>query len=614
MDEDLLTKLASIIVVGISAQWLAWRLRLPSILLLLLLGIIIGPVTGFLDPDETFGEMLLPIVSLSVAVILFEGGLSLRLSELRDVGHVVRRLITIGALTTWLLTTLAAHFILGLEFDMSVLLGAILVVSGPTVVIPLLRHVRPIGQVGPIMKWEGIVIDPLGAMLAVLVFELILAGRVENATTLVIVGFLKTIFIGGFAGVIGAVLLLFALKRYWIPDFLQSTVVLMTVFTVYGVSDLFQSESGLLGVTIMGIIMGNQKRISVRHIIEFKENLGVLLVSGLFILLAARLQSSDFSDLSWGSLAFLSILILLVRPVAVILSTIKSGLSWREKLFLTWMAPRGIVAAAVASVFALRLMDPEVNHPEAEELVPVTFLIIIGTVTFYGLTVFPLARWLQIAQPNPQGFLIMGAHSWAREIAKTLQEKGYQVLLVDTDWANLSAARAAGLPTFYASILSQYALDKIDLSGIGYLLALTPNYGANSLAALHFAPFLGRANVFQLPPEESGEGRKEAVSLHIRGRLLFGAEVTYAYLTKRFNAGSTMKATSLTEKFDRDDFNSLYGNTAIPLFLITEGGNLAVFAADSQISPKPGDTLIGLVDPFDETVNGQSQSSNGKKT
>ncbi|MFC2027813.1 cation:proton antiporter, partial [Chloroflexota bacterium] len=196
MDEDLLIKLASIVVVGIAAQWLAWRLRLPSILLLLILGIIIGPVTGFLDPNETFGDMLLPIVSLSVAVILFEGGLSLRLSELREVGHVVRRLITIGALTTWLLTTLAAHFILGLEVDMSVLLGAILVVSGPTVVIPLLRHVRPIGQVGPIMKWEGIVIDPLGAMLAVLVFELILAGRLEDATTLIVLGFIKTIFIG----------------------------------------------------------------------------------------------------------------------------------------------------------------------------------------------------------------------------------------------------------------------------------------------------------------------------------------------------------------------------------------------------------------------------------
>ncbi|NQT71176.1 MAG: cation:proton antiporter [Chloroflexi bacterium] len=514
-------------------------------------------------------------------------------------------MITIGALTTWLLTTLAAHFVLGLEFDMSVLLGAILVVSGPTVVIPLLRHVRPIGQVGPIMKWEGIVIDPLGAMLAVLVFGLIVAGRLEDATTLVIVGFLKTIFIGGFAGVIGAVLLLFALRRYWIPDFLQSTVALMMVFTVYGVSDLFQSESGLLGVTIMGIIMGNQKRISVRHIIEFKENLGVLLVSGLFILLAARLESSDFSGLSWGSLAFLIILILVVRPVAVILSTIKSGLNWREKLFLMWMAPRGIVAAAVASVFALRLLDTEVNHPEADELVPATFLVIIGTVTFYGLTVFPLARRLQIAQPNPQGFLIMGAHSWAREIAKTLQAKGYQVLLVDTDWENLSAARAAGLPTFYASILSQYALDKIDLSGIGYLLALTPNNGANSLAALHFAPFLGRANVFQLPPEESGEGRKEAVSHHIRGRLLFGPGITYSYLSRRFNTGSTMKATGLTEKFDHDDFDRLYGNTAVPLFLITETGNLAVFAADSQISPRPGDTLIGLVDPVDETANGK---------
>ena len=242
----------------------------------------------------------------------------------------------------------------------------------------------------------------------------------------------------------------------------------------------------------------------------------------------------------------------------------------------------------------------ESGHPEASDLVPITFLIIIGTVAIYGLTVTPMARWLQLAKPNPQGFLIVGAHSWARQIAEALQGKGFQVLLVDTDWANLSAARASGIPTFYASILSQYALDEIDLGGIGYLLALTPNNGANSLAALHFAPFLGRANVYQLPVKENGSGRKEAVSQHLRGRLLFGPEVTYSYLNERFNSGAIVKGTSLTEKFDYDDFKKLYGETAVPLFLIDENENLTVFDVENQASPRPGQTLISIVDPVEE--------------
>ena len=610
MSENIPIGLASILILGIAAQWLAWRLRLPSILLMLLFGIIAGPATGFLNPDEIFCDLLLPIVSLSVAVILFEGGLSLKIAELREVGTVIRRLITVGAIVTWGIGASAAHLILGLDWNIAALLGAILIVTGPTVILPLLRHIRPFGQVSSILRWEGIVIDPVGAMLAVLVFEAILVGQAEEASTLIALGIIKTLFVGGIAGAIAAGFIILLLKRYWIPDFLQSPAALMVVVAVSVVSNLFQEESGLLAATVMGIVLANQKRVSIQHIIEFKENLGVLLVSVLFILLSARLQLSELENLSLTTLAFLGVLVLIARPAAVLVSTFKSGLSWRERSFLLWMAPRGIVAAAVASVFALRLA--EAGHPQAEDIVPITFAVILGTVAVYGLTARPLAYRLQVAKPNPQGFLIVGAHSWAREIGHALQEKGFHVVMVDTNWLNLSAARKMGLSTFYASILSQYALDEIELSGVGRLLALTPNDGINSLATLHFAPVLGRENIYQLTPEGEESGRKEVVSQHLRGRLLFGPEITYSYLTDRFREGAVIKATGLTEKFDFDEFMGLYSESAIPLFLIDKDGDLAVAATDSKPAPRPGHTLISLVDPAKEDEPDGSQAS-GKR-
>jgi hypothetical protein len=267
----------------------------------------------------------------------------------------------------------------------------------------------------------------------------------------------------------------------------------MTVVTAFTMSNLLQTESGLLTVTVMGIVLGNQKTVPVKHIIEFKENLRVLLISILFIVLAARLQIDDLRHISVSSLAFLAVLIFIARPAAVALSALRSDLSWQERVFLSWMAPRGIIAAAVSSIFALKLA--EAGHPQAGQLVPLTFLVIIGTVTIYGLTASRMARWLGVAKPNPQGALIIGAHSWARAVARVLQEEGYEVLLVDTDRRNISATRLAGLPAFYASILSDSALDEIELGGIGRLLALTSNDEANSLAALHFIPAFGRSDV-----------------------------------------------------------------------------------------------------------------------
>lgn len=598
MTEHVLLGLASIIVLGIGAEWLAWRLRLPSILLLLVFGLVAGPVTGFLNPDALFGDLLLPIVSVAVAVILFGGGLNLRISELRQIGSVVRNLITVGALVTWMISAIAAHFLLNLDFPLALLLGAILVVSGPTVIIPLLRHLRPSRQVGSILKWEGIVIDPIGAILAVLVFEAILAGGFQEAITVTALGLLKTILIGGGVGMLGAMIMVLFLRRFWIPDFLHGAVSLAMVIGVFVASNSLQTDSGLLAATVMGIAMANQKTVSVRHIVQFKENLGVLLVSGLFILLSARLQVSDLSYIGMGSLAFLGVLMLVARPASVALSTLRSRLSRSERSFLSWMAPRGIVAAAISSIVALRLV--EAGYPEAELLVPITFMVIMFTVTIYGLTASPLARWLQVARPNPQGVLIVGAHSWSRTIAAALQAEGYLVLVVDDSWANISAARMAGLPTFYASILSQYALEEIELGGIGRLLALTSDDEFNSLAALQFIDVFGRAEVYQLPPKGEEKGPRGIVSQHLQGRLLFGQGIGYTYLASRFARGAMIKTTKLTQEFDYDAFRKLYGEEAIPLFTIAQNGNLVVFTKDSPPTPRPGQTLISLVNSVAE--------------
>ena len=597
IEHHFLISIAAIIVLGIGAQWLAWRLRLPSILLLLLFGFLVGPFTGFLDPDELLGELLFPLVSLSVALILFEGGLSLRIAELREIGRVLRNLITIGALVTWLICAAGAYLVLGLDPGLSLLLGAILVVTGPTVILPLLRHIRPVRHLSSILKWEGIVIDPIGATLAVLVFEAVRAGDVGSAASVVVLGVVKTLVVGAALGALGAAVIVVLLRRYWMPDYLHNTVALMVVVALFTLSDLLQKDAGLLTVTLMGVALANQKQASIRHIVEFKENLRTLLLAFLFILLAARLELSDLAKISGAGLAFLAVLILVARPITVLVSTLGSDLNWRERLLLAWMAPRGIVAAAVASVFGLDLAAA--GHPQAEQFAPIIFLMIIGTVTVYGLTAGPLARRLGLSQQNPQGVLIMGADPLARAIGQTLRQEGYQVRLVDTNWSNISAARMNGLPTHYGNILSEETLESLDLIGIGRLLALTRNNEANSLAAVHFIETFGRAEVYQLPPGTNGPASFDETTPHLRGRYLFGPEITYSYLADRLAAGATLKVTSLTREFDYSAFRSLYGESVTPLFIINEARQLVVATVSQPLAPRTGHTLISLFGPAD---------------
>lgn len=592
MEERYLLELALIVLLGFVARWVAWRIHLPSILLLLISGIVAGPILGVLNPDELMGNVLTPFVSISVALILFEGGLSLNIRELREIGGVVRNLVTIGALVTWVLAAFAAWLILELDFMLAVLLGAVFVVTGPTVVIPLLRHVRPTMRIRNTIKWEGILNDPVGAILAVLVFEFILTGGGENPGA----EFLYSVLTGVGVGLIGGAVIVLVLRLHWVPEMLDNAFSLAMIVFAFALSNHYQPESGLIATTVMGVALANQRFTPVKHIVEFKENLRVLIISTLFVLLAARLQADQIEEVWVPSLGYLAFLLAIARPATVWVSCLGSKLSSEERIFLGWMAPRGIVAAAVASIFAERLAL--LGYPEAEQLVPITFLVIIGTVTIYGLTASPLARRLGLAEPSPQGVLFVGAHPWARKLAKALADQGLRVQMADSRWKNVSAARLEGLSAHYGSILSQDVLDQVSLYGIGRLAALTSNDEANSLAAVHFAEVFGRKEVYQLSPEKQ-EGRKAHGVRHLQGRYLFSDKATFDRLEEMFERGAAVKTNTITEKFTFANFRERYGEDAIPLFIVTPGetATLSMIVAGQSAKPRPGQILISAIPP-----------------
>ena len=380
--------LSAIVVMAIGAQWLAWRLRFPAILLLLLVGLLAGPVCEFalgwrlLDPDALLGELVLPGTSLAVGLILFEGGMSLRLGDARAVGNPLTRLVSVGALVTWLCSAGAAWAWGLFDLELSFLLGAIVVVTGPTVIGPLLRQIRPTGQAATVLRWEGIAIDPIGATLALLVFEAVLTGSGAGHAAF---GFLRTLLTGAIFGCVGAALIVAPLRRHAIPDFLDAPIAVMAVLGVYSGANLIQPEAGLLAATVMGVVVGNALGERARKLLHFKESLVVLLISVLFVVLTARLRPEDLlAAISWQALGFLATLVVLVRPLAVLVATVGTSLTWRDRALLASVAPRGIVAASVASVFALRLVQS--GRAEAAALAPITFMVILGTVAVYALS------------------------------------------------------------------------------------------------------------------------------------------------------------------------------------------------------------------------------------
>lgn len=586
--------IAGITLLGGLCQWLAWRLRLPAILFLLLSGIVIGPVAGWFDPDALLGPLLFPFVSLSVAVILFEGSLTLKFSEIRGLETVVRRFATSGVLVTWLVAAMAARLIAGFDWALATLFGAIMVVTGPTVIVPMLRTVRPSATVANILRWEGIVVDPIGALLAVLVFEFVVSAEAGGALGATALAFIETVFVGAAAGLAGGLVLGEAFRRDWLPNYLINVTTLGAVFAAFAVSNAFAEESGLLAVTVMGIFLGNRKGVPIEEILAFKESLSLLLITVLFILLAARLDLAQLEAVGVVVVGVFFAIQFIARPLNVLYCTLGSSVSWQERALLAWIAPRGIVAAAVSALFAIKLEQR--GFEQAALLVPLTFVVIIGTVVLQSLTAGRLARLLKVAEPEAGGFLILGANPLARAIAHALSQQSVQVLLCDTLWDNVSRARMAGLKAYYGNPLSEHAEIYLDTSGLGRLLTVTADAHLNALACNRYKGIFGPKDVYALKVGGVVPGNSRSDTAR-EGRTAFGSQVGYVDMSRRLYRGAEIRRTNLSEAFTLEHFNAMHGERATLLFAITPKGLLEVFSAEAPLEPGPGWTVIALVDP-----------------
>ncbi len=596
MFDDPVVQLAGIVVLAVAAQWVAARLRVPSILLLLISGFLIGPVFDILDPDALFGDLLAPSVALAVGLILFEGGMSLRLREMAGQQRVLWLLVTVGVIITWAVATLIVRVFTDVSAGVAILIGSILVVSGPTVVGPLLSQVRPSRSVSSILKWESIFIDPVGALLAVLAFEVLLVERVLDPTVVEVVWeVIKFVLAGGIVGLVIGVLGIIALRRHWVPEHLLSLFGVSLALLAFIVAGELAAESGLLATTILGLTLANHRPIRTEQIVRFSEIIRVLLIGVLFIVLSARLDTSQFElDLA-AAAAIVLALVLVARPLAVAVATWRSNLDWRERVLIGAVAPRGIVAASIASVFALELQAEGVVG--AEDITPLVFAVIVGTVGIYGLGMAPLARRLGLAVRHQEGALILGAGRVERAIAGALAAEGVNLVVATTNRRDHYQARMEDLRSFYGNLLDRDVELDLDLSGIGRLLALTPNDDVNTLASAHYAEVFGGAYVYQLHPAQLPAGIESNPAADLGGRFLFGSRWDYWSLNQALEAGGQIRRTTLSDEYTLDDYRSS-AEDGVPLFIVRPGGRMSIILSttgDPLAGVGDGDTIVSLV-------------------
>ncbi len=579
MTEDLVFKVALIGALGIGSQWLAWRFNLPAIVLMSVAGLLAGPVFGILSPTLDFGAFIQPVIALAVAVILFEGGLSLNFRELRGIGRGVRQLVFIGVPIGWALGSLAAHFLAGLSWPVAIFFGGVLVVTGPTVIIPMLRQAKLAQRPAAVLKWEGIINDPIGALLAILVFEyatftgtdLTFAGNAAWLTA--------SAALAGAIGYGGGRLMAWSFRRGWVPEFLKAPVILALVLACYEAANTIHAEAGLLAVTAMGITLANSRVHSIEEVRRFKENIAIILVSAVFVVLTATLTRDMLGKVDWRLAAFVATILFVVRPLTVWLSTIGSDMTWREKLLVGWIAPRGIVAVAICGFFGTAFINA--GYPDGGELIVLTFAIVFATVVAHGFSIGWLARGLGLATASRPGVLIVGASPWSVELAQTLRELDVPVKLADRSWYHLRDARFGEIPIYYGEILSEATEHRLDLNPYGYLVAVTSNDDYNALVCTDFAPEFGRTNVFQLGIERGDEDDPHGVSFTLRGRTLFRSGRTYDDLMKLHDEGWNFQKTRLTEEYALDDYLADRPEGAEMLVVVNTSGQL-VFSTQRE--------------------------------
>ena len=588
-----------IAVGGVVAQWVAWRLKLPAIVLLFAVGLVVGPWLGVLEPARTFGAGLQPMVGLAVAIVVFEGGLALDMRELRAAGQGVARLTMVAPPISFVLAAAAAHVVAGMGWTAAMLYGAITVVTGPTVVLPLIRNTRLARRAASFLKWEAIVNDPVGALLAAIVLALMLAGGQTHGALAgsLAIGLVVSLGLG-----IGAALLVqWLVRNDQAPETLKTPILLALALGVYAVSNLAIDGAGLAAATIFGIALANLHIPGIAELTRFKEALVVLLVSALFVVLTASLDRSLFTHLSWPVLLLTAAMVFVVRPVAIALATLRSGLSWKERLLAGWIAPRGIVAAAVAGVASTKLAAAGVAG--AEEVMPAVFALIAATMVLHGFTLAPLARRLGLTLGERPGLAILGASPWTVDLAAVLQEAGTPVVLIDTFPGALDAARKRRIPVVQAEIMSEHGEEELSGRRIDYLIAATPNDVYNSLVCAKLGPELGRSRVFQLAPAGGDIDDWVGLDREWRGLVVGRPAFEFAATRRRFKEGWRFALREHVDADDGDDdkpatLDDDCGEEAIGLLALRRNGDLAIASREGgRISVAAGDRILALVAP-----------------
>ncbi|MGV6845800.1 MAG: cation:proton antiporter [Lutibacter sp.] len=570
------------------AQWFAWKFKIPAILPLILIGLAVGPFsTLFLENNQKLlepvwngtnglfpGERLFNFVSLAISIILFEGGLTLKKEEVLSVGPAILKLISLGALVTFIGGGIAAHFTFNLSWQISFLFSGLIIVTGPTVIAPILRNIPLKKNVAAVLKWEGILIDPIGALVAVLVFEFILVGEGYDYTKDALIEFGKILIIGASIGFTSAYILFYTIKQKLVPHYLLNVVTLAWVLGVFVISDLFAHESGLLAVVIMGMVLGNMKVKELKDILYFKESLSILLISILFILLAANINLSDLQLLyHWNTLILFALVILILRPLSVFLSTTHSELKLNEKLFISWVGPRGIVAAGIASLFGLKLVM--LKEPGAELITPLVFMIVLGTVLLNATTARLMAKITKVFLTSSNGILIVGASNFSRLIGAYLKKNNRRVVLIDSNANNIEQAKLVGLDAFEGDVYVDDWVENVELNDIGYLLALTANSEINQFVIDKYAKSFGEQGAFRLISS------KEMKAQNLIEKNLFCASEDYINLSEIVRDYPFMNEVSLNneEHYEKLLKKLKFESHAIPIFIKDNKGVIHIISS-----------------------------------
>lgn len=546
---DPIIQIAVIAFFGIFAQWLGWRLKTPAIVFFLIFGFLAGPILSLVHPEVLLGDLLKPLTSIAVGIILFEGSLNLNFKEIKKARAAIRHFTLIGAPIAWILTAAAAYYIGGLQFEVAVTFGALLIVTGPTVIMPLLKNARLVERPASILKWEGLINDPIGAVLAVLCYEFFLhkaTGEMHLAGFFSSI-FLKILIIGAFSYVIGRIVGT-VFNRGLIPEYLKSAALLSFVVVFFIICNEILHESGLIGVTVLGITLANMGLTSLEEIKKFKETMSLMLVSGIFIILTAQMDPAILLNIDWRGILFIAALLFIIRPITALSSSVGTLMTRKEIMLTGWIAPRGIVAAAIAGIMGPLMV--EAGFEDGEQMLPLAFAIVLITVFLHGLSAKPLAKALGLSHPEKDCLIVVGASGWSIQLAQTLIQRDIEVLITDKNWYALKQARLNDIPTYYGEILSEETEYNLELTKYNALLAVTNNPAYNSLVCINFAHDFSRESTYQFMPHDEDEHERRQFTETIRGENFGDAELDFWTTSNLYNKGWRFKATRIGNKKD----------------------------------------------------------------